>query len=121
MGTTTKAMFSKICAVAALCTAVASATPVNPTCTGVLMLGVYKRNGEAGVTNRAVEDKIGAPSALTWGHVSKSSFGCMDGRWQMNSMYTPGSDIGEFILAVNAYEKMTGEKMPAKNVQNLMT
>lgn len=101
--------------------AVASAElPSNPTCTGVLMLGVYKRNGEAGVSNRAVEDKIGAPSALTWGHVSKSSFGCMDGRWQMNSMYTPGSDVGEFILAVNAYEKMTGEKMSAKNVQNLM-
>jgi len=121
MGTTTKAMFSKICAVAALCTAVATATPVNPTCTGVLMLGVYKRNGASGVTNRAVEDKIGAPSKLTWGSVAKSSFGCTDGRWQMNSMYTPGSDIGEFILAVSTYEKMTGETMASNQVETLMT
>merc|ERR1711934_167156 len=121
MGTTTKAMFSKICAVAALCTAVATATPVNPTCTGVLMLGVYKRNGATGVTNRAVEDKIGAPSKLTWGSVAKSSFGCTDGRWQMNSMYTPGSDIGEFILAVSTFEKMTGETMSSNQIETLLT
>merc|ERR1711934_736146 len=118
---TTKAMFSKICAVAALCTAVATATPVNPTCTGVLMLGVYKRNGATGVTNRAVEDKIGAPSKLTWGSVAKSSFGCTDGRWQMNSMYTPGSDIGEFILAVSTFEKMTGETMSSNQIETLLT
>merc|ERR1712072_90350 len=108
--------------VVALVLAVASAElPVNPTCTGVLMLGVFKRNGATGATNRVVEDKIGAPSKLTWGHVSKSGFACMDGRWQMNSMYTPGADIGEFILAVNAYEKMTGEKMSSKNVLTLMS
>ena len=70
------------------------------------MLGVFKKNGAAGVTNRVIEDKIGAPSKLTWGHVSRSSFACTDGRWQMSSMYTPGSDIGEFILAVNAANKM---------------
>merc|ERR1712178_503074 len=105
MGTFHQTM-SALLKLAAVIVAVASALPVNPTCTGVLMLGVFKKNGAAGVTNRVIEDKIGAPSKLTWGHVSRSSFACTDGRWQMSSMYTPGSDIGEFILAVNAANKM---------------
>jgi hypothetical protein len=39
----------------------------------------------------------------------------------MNSMYTPGSDIGEFILAVNTFEKMTGETMTSSQVETLLT
>jgi len=113
----------RVLSAAAVLVAVASALPVNPTCTGVLMLGVFKKNGAAGVTNRVIEDKIGAPSKLTWGHVSRSSFACMDSRWQMASMYTPGSDIGEFILAVNAANKMKKpeEKMTSAAIKQHLT
>jgi hypothetical protein len=87
------------------------------------MLGVFKKNGAAGVTNRNIEDKMGAPSKLTWGHVSRSSFACMDGRWQMASMYTPGSDIAEFILAVNAANKMKKpeDKMTSAAIKQHLT
>merc|ERR1711988_1887025 len=122
MGTFHQTM-SALLKLAAVIVAVASALPVNPTCTGVLMLGVFKKNGAAGVTNRFIEDKIGAPSKLTWGHVSRSSFACTDGRWQMSSMYTPGSDIGEFILAVNAANKMKKpeDKMTSAAIKQHLT
>merc|ERR1711968_332043 len=108
MGTTSAEMKA---ALALLLAAAAAATPVNPTCPGVLILGVYKKNDVSGVSNKVVEDKVGVPSKLNWAYVAKSSFVCSDGRWNQPALYTPGGDLGEFILAVSSYEKMTQNKM----------
>jgi hypothetical protein len=104
----------------ALLAAAAAASPVNPTCPGVLILGVYKKNDAAGVATKVVEDKIGVPSKLNWAYVAKSSFVCSDGRWNQPALYTPGGDLGEFILAVSSYEKMTQTKMTFAQVRDLM-
>merc|ERR1711988_865026 len=117
MGTTSADMKA---ALALLLAAAAAATPVNPTCPGVLILGVYKKNDVAGVSNKVVEDKIGVPSKLNWAYVAKSSFVCSDGRWNQPALYTPGGDLGEFILAVSSYEKMTQTKMGYSQVRNMM-
>merc|ERR1711871_1356776 len=117
MGTTSAVMKA---ALALLLAAAAAATPVNPTCPGVLILGVYKKNDVAGVSNKAVEDKIGVPFKLNWAYVAKSSFVCSDGRWNQPALYTPGGDLGEFILAVSSYEKMTQTKMTFAQVRDLM-
>jgi len=117
MGTTSADMKA---ALALLLAAAAAATPVNPTCPGVLILGVYKKNDVAGVSNKVVEDKIGVPSKLNWAYVAKSSFVCSDGRWNQPALYTPGGDLGEFILAVSSYEKMTQTKMTFAQVRDLM-
>merc|ERR1711968_411948 len=115
----TRAMLSSVLCAALLVAGVAAA-PVNPTCPGVLILGVYKKNDNPGVANKVIEDKVGVPSKLNWAYVAKSSFVCSDGRWNQPALYTPGGDLGEFILAVSSYEKMTQTKMTFAQVRDLM-
>merc|ERR1711871_352099 len=115
----TRAMLSSVLCAALLVAGVAAA-PVNPTCPGVLILGVYKKNDNPGPANKVIEDKIGVPSKLSWAHVHKSSFGCSDGRYSNAALYTPGGDLGEFILAVSSFEKMTQTKVPYAQVKDLM-
>merc|ERR1719326_2741683 len=56
---------------------------------------------------------------VTLGKVSESSFMCLDDRVTKPSLFTPGGDLGEFILALSSYlqeRDPTGRMLPSQEV-----
>jgi hypothetical protein len=60
---------------------------------------------------------------VTLAKVSETSFQCLDDRVAEPSMYTPGGDLGEFILALSSYlqeRDPTGNVRPSQEVVNAL-
>merc|ERR1719162_428591 len=56
---------------------------------------------------------------VTLGQVSETSFHCLDDRVTEPSIFTPGGDLGEFILALSSYlqeRDPTGQMRPSQEV-----
>lgn len=56
---------------------------------------------------------------VTLGQVSQTSFHCLDDRVAQPSIFTPGGDLGEFILALSSYlqeRDPTGQMRPSQQV-----
>merc|ERR1719197_1121647 len=56
---------------------------------------------------------------VTLGKVSETSFMCLDDRVTQPSLFTPGGDLGEFVLALSSYlqeRDPTGRMMPSQEV-----
>jgi len=54
-----------------------------------------------------VRSHIGDATTLEWAHIGQHFFSDIDGRSEEKVMGTPGGDLGEFILAMSAYEDET--------------
>merc|ERR1719326_1126449 len=56
---------------------------------------------------------------VTLGKVSETSFMCLDDRVTEPSIFTPGGDLGEFVLALSSYlqeRDPTGRMLPSQEV-----
>jgi len=56
---------------------------------------------------------------VTLGKVSETSFHCMDDRVTKSSIFTPGGDFGEFVLALSSYlqeRDPSGQMLPSQEV-----
>ena len=65
---------------------------------------------ENGLTMDEVRNLVGQPSDLKYVDVDKQSFYCLDGRVNKEILGTPGGDAGEFILALETYARLTGNR-----------
>lgn len=82
--------------------------------------------GNAGMTLAAVSAVWGSSTLsseqrdkVTLGKVSETSFSCLDDRVTKPSLFTPGGDLGEFILALASYlqeRDPTGRLKPSQEV-----
>merc|ERR1719482_1854088 len=82
--------------------------------------------GNAGMTLAAVSAVWGSSTLsseqrdkVTLGKVSETSFSCLDDRVTKPSLFTPGGDLGEFILALSSYlqeRDPTGRMLPSQEV-----
>jgi hypothetical protein len=62
----------------------------------------------------AIESTLTAPAKLPFRPIVAHFFSDIDGRAKYAIMGTPGGDIGEFILALNAFEKVRAETGPKR-------
>jgi len=66
-------------------------------------------NNMRGLTKEEIHALIGKPSEVELVDIRDSSFSGIDGRDHVHSLGTPGGDFGEFLMALNEYEKATGK------------
>ena len=62
-----------------------------------------------GASLNSIRNLIGDASSLTYVPIEKSSFKCLDGRYNKPVLSTTGGDAGEFILALNIFEDLLNE------------
>ena len=62
-----------------------------------------------GASLNSVRNLIGDALSLTYVPIEKSSFKCLDGRYNKPVLSTTGGDSGEFILALNIFEDLLNE------------
>jgi len=63
---------------------------------------------------------IGDVKTLEWAHVSQHYFSDVDGRAEEKILGTPGGDMGEFILALAAFEAQSGTTLTLESATGLM-
>jgi len=84
----------------------------HPAKTGISLAGISAIWGSSTLSQEQ-RDKV------TLGKVSDSSFMCLDDRVTQPSLFTPGGDLGEFILALSSYlqeRDPTGRMRPSQDV-----
>lgn len=71
-----------------------------------------------------VEDHLGASATVRWlklaGLLVHGRMSCVDGRDHRGVVGTPGGDVGEMLLALAAYEQVTGEQLDEQRVRALV-
>ncbi len=76
------------------------------------------------LTRALVEEHVAAMGSVRWikmaGFLLRGRRSCVDGRDDHAVIGTPGGDMGEFILALGAYENTTGARLTAQQVDVLM-
>jgi len=60
------------------------------------------------LTQVELEDHLGEPASIEWGHVMQTSFGSTDPRGQERQLATLGGDLGEFLIVLSSIEKQLG-------------
>jgi len=79
---------------------------------GISLAGISAIWGSSTLTSEQREK-------VTLGQVSETSFHCLDDRVTEPSIFTPGGDLGEFILALSSYlqeRDPTGQMRPSQEV-----
>jgi len=71
------------------------------------------------VTVEDIRGSFAQVATLEWAHVAQSSFASMDGRNDEKVLSTPGGDMGEFIQAIAAFNKVTGKTLSDDDVQRV--
>lgn len=61
------------------------------------------------VTAKAVRAAFANVATLEWAHIPQMFFGAMDGRNDEKVLSTPGGDMGEFLFALHAFQKVSGQ------------
>ncbi len=69
-----------------------------------------------GASLNSIRNLIGDASSLTYVPIEKSSFKCLDGRYNKPVLSTTGGDSGEFILALNIFEDLLNENNNNKTI-----
>ncbi len=69
-----------------------------------------------GASLNSIRNLIGDASSLTYVPIEKSSFKCLDGRYNKPVLSTTGGDAGEFILALNIFEDLLNENNNNKTI-----
>ena len=76
------------------------------------------------LTRALVENHVAGMGMVRWikmaGFLLRGRRSCVDGRDDHAVIGTPGGDMGEFILALAAYEEVTGARLTAPQVDALM-
>jgi hypothetical protein len=49
---------------------------------------------------------LGQPSSIHINKILETGFKTMDGRIKEHGLFTPGGDVGEFILALQVYQDL---------------
>lgn len=68
-----------------------------------------------------IEQYLSQTSTLEWAHVPQFFFASLDGRNDEKNLGTGGGDMGEFMQALHAYTKVTGVKLTADEVEELLS
>jgi len=68
------------------------------------------------ISPQDIRDSFEQLASLEWSHVMQSSFSAMDGRNTEKVLSTPGGDMGEFIQAIAAFNKVTGKTLTDDDV-----
>jgi len=71
------------------------------------------------VSAQDIRDSFEQLASVEWAHVMQASFSSMDGRNEEKLLSTPGGDMGEFIQAIAAYNKVTGKILSDDDVQRV--
>jgi rhodanese-related sulfurtransferase len=71
----------------------------------------------------SIEAHVGDPASVRWMKLAAlmlhGRFSCVDGRDETGVIGTPGGDSGEFLLALTALERVTGDKLSALQIRTL--
>lgn len=63
---------------------------------------------------------VGKIENLKFVEIEGHNFECLDGRVKVSSIMTPGGDAGEFILALDILEKITGSSLKTDQIEVLL-
>jgi len=71
------------------------------------------------VTPDAIRAAFTNVATLEWTHIAQMSFSSFDGRNSEKVLGTPGGDMGEFILALHAYSKVSAATLSVDDITAL--
>lgn len=93
-------------------------SPVLETCPGLLFLSASEEGTNSTRHDMLPGRCIGEPRRLQWVNVNTVGLGCWDADLAFGTVGTPGGDFAELILAMNAYEQLSGNSLTEANITN---
>jgi len=100
-------------------------SPVKNTFSPCLVPNLYRiriedHNHEAAVDPAIFKQILGKPADVKIVELSSTSFSCIDDRSYTPIVGAPGGEFGEFLVALNEYEKVRAKNLTAEETKNLL-